>query len=95
MRKTIIVVLVLFVLFLAWAPLPGGEMGAIGGRGTTVTRLGIPGAIIITTEVSWYGLGNVPVYSVVELSWIGLTISAAMTAIICSVGFWFWKGKHA
>jgi hypothetical protein len=76
-------ILLLFVILfgLLWMPISAGGGGVLGGPGSKVTRYGALGVAVVTTELSWYGVGDLAVSRSVEFSWGMFGISFALTIL--------------
>jgi hypothetical protein len=81
MRRALILLLFVILFGLLWMPISARSGGLLGGTGWRVTRYGALGVVVVTTELSWYDLGDLPVSRSVEFSWGMFSLSVAITII--------------
>ena len=95
MRRVAAVLLALLLAALLWAPLLSKGSGTLGGSGVRVTRWGVLGFAVVTTHLSWYAVGDVPVDREVDFSWPLLAATVGLSVVGSWPVLWLWRRRPA
>ena len=91
MRRVAAIFLALVLTCLLWGPIPMGGGGTLGGSGTHITRWGALGFAVVTTHLSWYAVGDVPVSRDVEFSGPLLVGTLLLSVVGGWLVAWLWR----
>jgi hypothetical protein len=91
LQRAASVFLALIFAGLLWLPIPMGGGGTLGGSGAHIIRWGALGFMVVTTHLSWYGAGNVPVSREVQFSWPLLGLTLLLSVAGGWLVAWIWR----
>jgi hypothetical protein len=90
-RQLLAVGLGALAVLVLWGPIPAGGGGIFHGEGTSITRWGALGVATVTTHLTWYAAGDVPVGRDVQLSWSMLAATCVLSGGVAWLILRLWR----